>query len=172
MVDGIWWEDAGRRSTTCGESEKRDRQRGAGAQRPVTVTVDGASGSRPVYSKRKRTDGHALPDNVSFVVDHPIGARSAGCRVCHAAGLRQLVDGAPVFAVEVRSPEDFGPAARAMAENVPTILPPALVVWDARSGSLVRALRERSSHADDVSSWQRRRRTRPAGRWRGRFVPD
>ena len=82
----------------------------------------------------KRTGhGHAIPDNVGFIVALP-HRRSFSPDV--ALSLQPdtdgFVDGAPVFAVEVRSPEDYGPAAeRAMADKrADYFAAGTLVVWD------------------------------------------
>lgn len=77
--------------------------------------------------------GHALPDNVGFIVDLP-HRRSFSPDAAFAAQpvTDDFVDGAPVFAVEVRSPDDFGPAAEhAMAEKrADYFAAGTLVVWD------------------------------------------
>jgi Uma2 family endonuclease len=84
------------------------------------------------YGKRTGR-GHALPDNVGFIVDLP-HRRSFSPDAAFATQpvTDNFVDGAPVFAVEVRSPEDFGPAAeRAMAEKrADYFAAGTLVVWD------------------------------------------
>jgi Uma2 family endonuclease len=82
----------------------------------------------------KRTGyGHALPDNVGFVVDLPHRwSFSPDAAFVVQPTTDDFVDGAPVFAVEVRSPDDFGPAAeRAMAEKrADYFAAGTLVVWD------------------------------------------
>lgn len=64
------------------------------------------------YEERTRR-GSALPDNVGFVVnlEH---RRSFSPDAAFATQriTTKFVDGAPAFAVEVRSEEDYGPAAR------------------------------------------------------------
>jgi Uma2 family endonuclease len=97
------------------------------------------------YGKRTGR-GHALPDNVGFIVDLP-HRRSFSP---DAAFVTQpvsdgFVAGAPVFAVEVRSPEDYGPAAeRSMAaKRADYFAAGTLVVWDVDtlSDDVVRAYR-------------------------------
>ena len=77
--------------------------------------------------------GHALPDNVGFIVDLP-RRRSFSPDAAFATQpvTDGFVDGAPVFAVEVRSVDDYGPAAeRAMAEKrVDYFAAGTRVVWD------------------------------------------
>lgn len=77
--------------------------------------------------------GHALPDNVGFVVN--LANRrsfSPDAAFAHQPVTDDFVDGAPAFAVEVRSREDYGPVAeRAMAEKrVDYFAAGTLVVWD------------------------------------------
>lgn len=78
--------------------------------------------------------GYAFGDNVGFLVDLPDrGSFSpdAAWYVGDAPGMRFL-HGAPRFAVEVRSENDYGPAAeRAIAEKIGDyFLAGTLVVWD------------------------------------------
>jgi len=84
------------------------------------------------YEKRTAR-GHALPDNVGFIVDLPHrGSFSPDAAYSLQPDTDGFVEGAPVFAVEVRSPEDFGPAAeRAMADKrADYFAAGTLVVWD------------------------------------------
>ena len=77
--------------------------------------------------------GYALPDNVGFVVnlEH---RRSFSPDVAFTTRrlTNKFVDGAPTFAVEVRSEEDYGPAAeRDMAtKRADYFAAGTLVVWD------------------------------------------
>ena len=84
------------------------------------------------YGKRTGR-GYALPDNVGFVVDLP-QRRSFSPDAAFATQpvTDGFVDGAPVFAVEVRSPDDFGPSAeRALAsKRADYFAAGTLVVWD------------------------------------------
>lgn len=64
------------------------------------------------YEKRTKS-GRAYPDGVGFRVDLPHResfSPDAAYHVGQRAGMRFL-DGAPIFAVEVRSENDYGPAA-------------------------------------------------------------
>jgi Uma2 family endonuclease len=84
------------------------------------------------YEKRTGR-GHALADSVGFIVNLP-HRRSFSPDAAFATQpiTDYFVDGAPVFAVEVRSPDDFGPAAeRAMADKrADYFAAGTLVVWD------------------------------------------
>jgi len=85
------------------------------------------------YAKRTRL-GVALPDNVGFIVSLP-DRRSFSPDVAFWTGgplTRKFPEGAPIFAVEVRSDEDYGPAAeRAMAaKRADYFAAGTLVVWD------------------------------------------
>lgn len=85
------------------------------------------------YAKRTGR-GIALPDNVGFIVNLP-RRRSFSPDVAFWTGApltRKFPEGAPIFAVEVRSDEDYGPAAeRAMAaKRADYFAAGTLVVWD------------------------------------------
>src|SRR5215218_2145203 len=70
--------------------------------------------------ERDTKDGFAFPDNVGFIVKLP-HRRSFNPDAAYFKGkLRggKFLEGAPVFAAEVRSENDYGPEAeRAMAEK-------------------------------------------------------
>jgi Uma2 family endonuclease len=82
----------------------------------------------------KRTGhGHAIPDAVGFIVDLPNRwSFSPDAGFALQPVTNEFVDGAPVLAVEVRSPEDYGPAAeREMAaKRADYFAAGTLVVWD------------------------------------------
>ena len=78
--------------------------------------------------------GIALPDNVGFIVNLP-NRRSFSPDAAFWTGrplTSDFVEGAPVFAVEVRSPDDFGPAAeRALTtKRADYFAAGTTVVWD------------------------------------------
>jgi Uma2 family endonuclease len=84
--------------------------------------------------RRVGDHGYALPDNVGFVVDLP-NRRSFSPDAAFWTGgplTRKFPEGAPIFAAEVRSDEDDGPAAeRAMADKRSDyVAAGTLVVWD------------------------------------------
>ena len=82
---------------------------------------------------RRNGRGVAFGDSVGFIVDLP-NRRSFSPDAAFWAGplTQKFVDGAPVFAVEIRSEDDFGPAAeRAMAaKRADYFAAGTLVVWD------------------------------------------
>jgi Uma2 family endonuclease len=85
------------------------------------------------YARRTKR-GYALPDNVGFIVDLP-NRRSFSPDVAFWTGApltAKFPEGAPVFAAEVRSEEDYGPAAeRAMADKrADYFAAGTVVVWD------------------------------------------
>jgi Uma2 family endonuclease len=85
------------------------------------------------YAKRTRT-GYAFGDNVGFLV-HLLNRRSFAPDAAFADIDRltaKFIEGAPTFAVEVRSEEDYGPAAeRALAaKRADYFAAGTLVVWD------------------------------------------
>jgi len=85
------------------------------------------------YARRTKR-GVALPDNIGFIVDLP-HRRSFSPDVAFWTGgsvTPKFIEGAPIFAVEVRSEEDYGPAAeRAMAaKRADYFAAGTLVVWD------------------------------------------
>jgi len=77
--------------------------------------------------------GHALPDNVGFLVDLP-RRRSFSPDAAYFLGplTADFLEGAPVFAVEIRSRGDYRPAgARRMAvKRADYFAAGTLVVWD------------------------------------------
>ena len=84
------------------------------------------------YSKRRRF-GHAVSDNSAFVVNLPHRKSfSPDAAFYVGAVTMKFFEGAPVFAVEVRSENDYGPRAeRAMArKRADYFAAGTLVVWD------------------------------------------
>ena len=85
------------------------------------------------YGRRTKA-GYALPDNVGFLVRLP-SRRSFSpdaAFTTQAPLTGKFIDGAPVFAAEVRSEDDDGPAAeRAMAaKRADYFAAGTMVVWD------------------------------------------
>ena len=96
--------------------------------------------------ENRTKSGHALPDNVGFVVHLPRRRSFSPDAAFTLAPLtRKFIDGAPIFAAEVRSDEDYGPAAeRAMARKRDDYFAAGtLVVWDVDTldGEVVRVFR-------------------------------
>lgn len=110
-----------------------------------TGGVPGRAGGEIYVSLReyeRRTNrGYALPDNVGFTVDLPHRGSFSPDAAFHAGPLRggRFLDGAPIFAAEVRSETDYGEKAeQEMAEKrADYFAAGTLVVWD------VDVLRER-----------------------------
>ena len=104
---------------------------------PPTGDIPSRAGSSILISLRLyegKTPGRAYPDNVGFRVRLPNrGSFSpdAAWHIGPSTGMKFL-DGAPVFAVEVRSEHDYGPSAeRAMAaKRADYFNAGTLVVWD------------------------------------------
>lgn len=93
------------------------------------------------YAQRTAS-GIALPGNAAFLVDLPKrGSFSPNASFCVDKVIDQnFVEGAPIFAAEVRSKNDYGPKAdRAMLAKIANYFAAGtLVVWD------VDALREKT----------------------------
>lgn len=112
---------------------------------PPTGGVPGRAGGEIYVSLReyeRRTGwGYAFPDNVGFVVDLPNRGSFSPDAAFHHGPLRggRFMDGAPVFAAEIRSEGDYGEKAeREMAEKRADYFAAGTqVVWD------VDVLRER-----------------------------
>jgi Uma2 family endonuclease len=88
--------------------------------------------SLDVYANRVGR-GHAVPDNVGFLVNLPRRKSfSPDAAYCLGPLTMSFLQGVPVFAVEVRGEEDYGPAAeRAMArKRADYFAAGTLVVWD------------------------------------------
>jgi Uma2 family endonuclease len=85
------------------------------------------------YERRTRA-GYAYPDNAAFIVNLP-NRRSFSPDAAFYTGKRtgmKFLEGAPVFAVEVRSENDYGPGAeQAIADKrADYFAAGTLVVWD------------------------------------------
>jgi Uma2 family endonuclease len=112
---------------------------------PPTGGLPGRSDGRIYISlddyERRTGRGYAFPDNVGFVVDLPRRGSFSPDAAFHPGPLQggRFLDGAPIFAAEVRSETDYGERAeREMAEKrVDYFAAGTLVVWD------VDVLRER-----------------------------
>ena len=84
--------------------------------------------------QRKVGGGRAFPDGAGFIVDLPNRRSLSPDAAFHKSPKRSMkfVDGAPVFAAEVRSEEDYGRAAeeRMAAKRADYFAAGTLVVWD------------------------------------------
>jgi Uma2 family endonuclease len=103
-----------------------------------TGGVPGRAGGR-IYRalddyERGTKSGYAFPDNVGFIVNLPRRRSFSPDAAFYTGELKggQFLDGAPVFAVEVRSGGDYGPRAEAaMARKREDYFAAGtLVVWD------------------------------------------
>jgi Uma2 family endonuclease len=84
------------------------------------------------YARRTRA-GHAIADNVGFVVDLPHRKSFSPDAAFYIGRLSmKFLEGAPVFAVEVRSENDYGPGAEAEIadKRADYFATGTLVVWD------------------------------------------
>lgn len=112
---------------------------------PPTGGLPGRSGGRIYISleayERRAGRGYAFPDNVGFTVDLPHRGSFSPDAAFHTGPLRggRFLEGAPIFAAEVRSENDYGERAeREIAEKrADYFAAGTLVVWD------VDVLRER-----------------------------
>ena len=84
--------------------------------------------------ERRVGGGYAFPDNVGFIVNLPNRRSFSPDAAFYKGELRGglFLEGAPVFAVEVRSRDDYGPAAETpMAQKrADYFAAGTLVVWD------------------------------------------
>jgi Uma2 family endonuclease len=107
--------------------------------------------------ERRVGGGYAFPDNVGFIVNLPNRRSFSPDAAFYKGELRGglFLEGAPVFAVEVRSEEDYGPKAekKMAAQRADYFAAGTLVVWD------VDVLREkvvrvyRASEPDDPTTY-------------------
>ncbi|MGH3147203.1 MAG: Uma2 family endonuclease [Rubrobacter sp.] len=112
---------------------------------PPTGGIPGRSSGGIFVALRdyeRRTElGYAFPDNVGFVVDLPHRGSFSPNAAFHAGPLRggRFLDGAPIFAAEVRSENDCGERAEweMVEKRADYFAAGTLVVWD------VDVLRER-----------------------------
>ena len=84
--------------------------------------------------ERRVGGGYAFPDNVGFIVNLPNRRSFSPAAAFFKGELRGglFLEGAPVFAVEVRGEEDYGRAAerRMAAKRADYFAAGSLVVWD------------------------------------------
>ena len=105
---------------------------------PPTGGVPGRAAGR-IYTSLNEYEqrvggGYAFPDNVGFIVNLPHRRSFSPDAAFYQGELRGglFLEGAPVFAVEVRSTEDYGPAAekRMALKRADYFAAGTLVVWD------------------------------------------
>jgi Uma2 family endonuclease len=100
--------------------------------------------------ERAAGGGYAFPDNVGFLVDLPDRqsfSPDAAFWTGELPASGEFLQGAPVFAAEVRSENDYGPdAERSLAsKRADYFAAGTLVVWDV---DVLRAFEIRAYHAD------------------------
>lgn len=103
-----------------------------------TGGVPGRAGGKiyiSLHAYEKRTGGgYAFPDNVGFIVNLPHRRSFSPDAAFFKGELRGglFLEGAPIFAVEVRSTDDYGPTAelKMMQKRADYFAAGALVVWD------------------------------------------
>jgi Uma2 family endonuclease len=112
-----------------------------------------------LYERETRPD-YAYPDNVGFLVDLPNRksfSPDTAFYVGDAPGGLKFVQGAPIFAVEVRSEGDYGPAAeREMTQKRTDYFAAGTqVVWDVDlvGQDVVRVYR--ANHPDNPTIYRR-----------------
>lgn len=112
-----------------------------------------ASGAiyRSLYNhERKTRSGYAVPDNAGFIVDLP-NRRSFSPDAAWYTGRptrMRFMEGAPIFAVEIRSEGDYGPLAerRLAQKRRDYFAAGTLCVWDV---DVLSPERIKSYHAND-----------------------
>ncbi len=120
------------------ENGKAEIVNGALVLMSPTGGVPGRAGGRIYRSlddyERLVGGGYAFPDNVGFIVNLPNRRSFSPDAAFYRGELKggQFLDGAPIFAVEVRSENDYGPSAeQEMAEKrADYFAAGTLVVWD------------------------------------------
>jgi len=122
----------------------------------------GRAGGRIYLSLQRHEEvvggGYAFPDNVGFVVDLPRrGSFSPDAGWC-VGNPNQMgfADGAPVFAVEVRSEGDYGPRAeRAILAKIKDYFAAGtVVVWDVDVRDVVAIKKYTAAEADGPALFQ------------------
>lgn len=109
------------------------------------------------YARRTKT-GHAVPDNVGFIVNLPHRTSFSPDAAFYIGKLSmKFCEGAPVFAVEVRSENDYGLVAEReiASKRADYFAAGTLVVWDVDllSDSVVRVYR--ASDPDKPTTYRR-----------------
>ncbi len=110
---------------------------------------------------KKTKSGRAVPDNVGFRVDLPnrkFFSPDAAFILQQRSGSAGFINGAPVFAVEVRSENDFGPSMEIETAQKRTdyFAAGTLVVWDVDPFSDDIVVRKYSASAPDTPEVFRR----------------
>ena len=108
--------------------------------------------------ERRMGGGFAFPDNVGFIVNLPHRRSFSPDAAFYTGELRGglFLEGAPIFAVEVRSAEDYGPAAekRMALKRADYFAAGTLVVWDVDvlREKLVRVFRSSEPETPEINA--------------------
>lgn len=103
-----------------------------------TGSIPGRAGGKIYISLQRHEEehggGYAIPDNVGFLVDLPNRESFSPDAAWHIGDVdtMEFLQGAPIFAVEVRSEHDYGPKAeRAIAAKIADYFAAgSRIVWD------------------------------------------
>jgi len=120
------------------ENGKAELVNGEIVEMPPTGGLSGRAGGKIYRSlddyERNTKSGYAFPDNVGFAVDLPHRKSFSPDSAFYTGELKggDFLEGAPVFAVEVRSKNDYGEKAdKAIAQKRADYFAcGTLVVWD------------------------------------------
>ncbi len=122
-----------------------------------TGSIPGRAGGKIYVSLQRHEEeqggGYAIPDNVGFLVDLPNRESFSPDAAWHIGNVdtMEFLQGAPIFAVEVRSEHDYGPKAeRAIAAKITDYFAAGTqIVWDVDllSMDVIRAYRADSPDA-------------------------
>ena len=120
------------------ENGKAELVNGELVQISPTGGIPGRDGGKIYRSlddyEQQTSSGYAFPDNVGFIVDLPHRRSFSPDAAFYRGELRggQFLIGSPIFAVEVRSENDYGEAAdhEIAAKRRDYFATGALVVWD------------------------------------------
>jgi Uma2 family endonuclease len=109
--------------------------------------------------QRLHGGGRAVGDNVGFLVDLPDRQSFSPDAAWHTGGAQGLdfAKGAPVFAVEIRSKESYGPQAEKeiAAKRAEYFTAGTLVVWDVDLLGEIVIRAYRASAPDTVTAYRR-----------------
>src|SRR5262245_36153568 len=109
--------------------------------------------------ERAHGGGHAVGDNVGFLVDLPDRQSFSPDAAWHVRGAQgqDFAEGAPAFAVEIRSKADYGPPAEKdiAAKRAEYFAAGTLVVWDVDPQGEIVIRAYRASAPDTVTAYRR-----------------
>ena len=125
-----------------------------------TGSMPGRAGGKIYISLQRHEEehggGYAIPDNVGFLVDLPDRQSFSPDAAWYTGNVdtMEFLQGAPIFAVEVRSEHDYGPKAeRAITTKIAVYFAAgALIVWnvDLLSTEVIKAYRAGNPHEPTI----------------------